>query len=562
MVVRTFTEFLNMMTIEKAYNAKHGGELVRWRPVPYSHAEAVREIREAIAAGGGSSAAIPFKDGRLPSHTEADNAHHGSYGIAQRRAEYFQLLGLDSMHIMLVKALESQLATVLKRVHRRRSSRPLSPTRPRRSTQLCRQRPRRYDDNIDKTTDPPTKGVGGAPISYTFAAPGTAALRVLDNRFDANGPFSAIMLLVKAGRVGADSTSLESSLQAVADYDTEVRLFFTLPDGTLDRAEMDRAKGLADVLLAVPAIEVVLFDTLTDMIANHSPMAKTAVRLRQYINDRRSSFGLRPGMKQEAYMAQTQGPMAMSAQHMPMPMYSPAGFVSMSGAQGYHAPQPVQQPSHAAQYAPQPMQQAHMVQQAHDMQRALQGYDFDGDDFVDAFGAAQRRRVQCSNCNTYETMPEPPRDYVPHDTLDCQQKCNMCKMAAPRHLGRPTAIVAASGSMAGSVGSSRGPCGCHRSASRSSSRGRARVARPTTVSAGSPVLARPAVCPACARVPRRPSSAGWPISTWSLLGWPRRRSAASTIRPSLRRSTHATTRPSICARSTCTWPTRPERAPD
>ncbi len=34
--------------------------------------------------------------------------------------------------------------------------------------------------------------------------------------------------------------------------------------------------------------------------------------------------------------------------------------------------------------------------------------------------------------------------------------------------------------MAGSVGSSRGPCGCHRSASRSSSSGRAQVARPTT----------------------------------------------------------------------------------
>ena len=99
-------------------------------------------------------------------------------------------------------------------------------------------------------------GVGGAPISYTFAAPGTAVLRMLDNRFDANGPFSAIMLLVKAGRVSPDSTSLESSLQAVADYNTEVRLFFTLPDGTLDREEMDRAKGLADVLLAAPAIEM------------------------------------------------------------------------------------------------------------------------------------------------------------------------------------------------------------------------------------------------------------------------------------------------------------------
>ena len=32
-------------------------------------------------------------------------------------------------------------------------------------------------------------------------------------------------------------------------------------------------------------------------------------------------------------------------------------------------------------------------------------------------------------------MPKPPRDYVPHDTLDCKQKCNMCEMPAPRHLG-------------------------------------------------------------------------------------------------------------------------------
>ena len=56
MVVHTFTEFLNMMTIEKAYNTKHAGELIRWRPMLYLHAEAVREIHEAIAAGGGSSA--------------------------------------------------------------------------------------------------------------------------------------------------------------------------------------------------------------------------------------------------------------------------------------------------------------------------------------------------------------------------------------------------------------------------------------------------------------------------------------------------------------------------
>ena len=256
MVVRTFTEFLNMMTIERASRAKHAGELVRWRPVPYSHAEAVREIREAIDAGGGNSAAIPFKDGRLPAHTEADNAHHGAYGIAQRWAEYFQLLGLDSMHIMLVKALESQLAAVLKRVVQ---TPELKVTVANQASEVHAAVPAKGLDwygNNDSTTDAPTMGVGGAPISYTFAAPGTAALRMLDNRFDANGPFSAIMLLVKAGRVGADSTSLESSLQAVADYDTEVRLFFTLPNGTLDREEMDQAKGLADVLLAVPVTEI------------------------------------------------------------------------------------------------------------------------------------------------------------------------------------------------------------------------------------------------------------------------------------------------------------------
>ena len=54
-------------------------------------------------------------DGKLPAHTEANNARGGAYGIAQKRAAYFQLLGLDHMHVMLVKALESQLAMVLKK---------------------------------------------------------------------------------------------------------------------------------------------------------------------------------------------------------------------------------------------------------------------------------------------------------------------------------------------------------------------------------------------------------------------------------------------------------------
>ena len=76
-----------------------------------------------------------------------------------------------------------------------------------------------------------------------------------------------------------------------------------------------------------------------------------------------------------------------------------------------------------------------MVQQVHEMQRALYGHDFEDDNFVDAFGMAQRRHVQCSNCNTYENMFDPPRGYVPHDTLDCPQKCNMCKKARPEHLG-------------------------------------------------------------------------------------------------------------------------------
>ena len=53
------------------------------------------------------------------------------------------------------------------------------------------------------------------------------------------------------------------------------------------------------------------------------------------------------------------------------------------------------------------MQQAHMVQQVHEMQHTLHRYDFEGDNFVDAFGAAQRQHVQCSNCNTYEIMLDP-----------------------------------------------------------------------------------------------------------------------------------------------------------
>ena len=76
----------------------------------------MREIREAIAAGGSGPAAAHFTDGKLLAHTEANNAHDSAYGIAQKRAEYFQLLGLDSMHVMIVKALELQLAMVLKRV--------------------------------------------------------------------------------------------------------------------------------------------------------------------------------------------------------------------------------------------------------------------------------------------------------------------------------------------------------------------------------------------------------------------------------------------------------------
>ena len=134
-------------------------------------------------------------------------------------------------------------------------------------------------------------------------------------------------------------------------------------------------------------------------------------------------------------MVQTHGLMAMSAQHTPMPVYSPAGFVSMAGAQGYGTSQLIQQSLHVMQHVPQLMQQAHMVQQAHDMQCALQGYKFEGDNFVDAFGAAQCQHVQCSNCNTYENMLKLPHSYVLHDTLDCPLKCNMCEMALLKHLG-------------------------------------------------------------------------------------------------------------------------------
>ena len=74
----------------------------------------VHKIREAITAGGGGPAAAHFMDGKLPAHTEADNVHTGPYGIAQKQAQYFQLLSLNNMHIMIVKELESQLAMVLK----------------------------------------------------------------------------------------------------------------------------------------------------------------------------------------------------------------------------------------------------------------------------------------------------------------------------------------------------------------------------------------------------------------------------------------------------------------
>ena len=117
MVMHMFTKFLNMMLIEKAHLTKHS-EYVRWHPTPYLHVCVVHKICKAIAAGGGtaSDAAVPFLDGKLLSHTLANNAHDGAYGITQRKAEYYQLLGLDTMHVMLVKALESQLTIVLKKV--------------------------------------------------------------------------------------------------------------------------------------------------------------------------------------------------------------------------------------------------------------------------------------------------------------------------------------------------------------------------------------------------------------------------------------------------------------
>ena len=133
-------------------------------------------------------------------------------------------------------------------------------------------------------------------------------------------------------------------------------------------------------------------------------------------------------------MVQTHSLMAMSAQHVPTVVYSPTGFVSMAGAQGYGTSQLVQQSPYVMQHVLQSMQQVHMVQQAHDMQCMLQEYTLEGDNFVDAFSLAQHQHVQCSNCNTYENMLKLLHSYVLHDTLDCLLKCNMCKMVLPKHL--------------------------------------------------------------------------------------------------------------------------------
>ena len=48
-----------MMVIEKAHITKHS-EYVQWHPVPYSHAEAVRKIREAITASSSSLSGKKF----------------------------------------------------------------------------------------------------------------------------------------------------------------------------------------------------------------------------------------------------------------------------------------------------------------------------------------------------------------------------------------------------------------------------------------------------------------------------------------------------------------------
>ena len=70
------------------------------------------------------------------------------------------------MHIMLVKVLKSQLATVLKRVMQ---TLELKTTVANQSSEVHAVVPAKgldYDGNDDPTTDAPTKGVGGVPINY------------------------------------------------------------------------------------------------------------------------------------------------------------------------------------------------------------------------------------------------------------------------------------------------------------------------------------------------------------------------------------------------------------
>ena len=160
MVVHTFTEFLNMMIIEKAHNAKHSGEYVRWRPEPYSHTwQCARFVRPSLPEAA-VRPQLPSWTVSFQSHTEANNVHAGPYGIVQKRAQYFQLLGLDSMHIMIVKELESQLAIVLKKVVQ---TPELKTTVSNQASEVHTAVPAKgstYDDNTDRDDGPADHGRG------------------------------------------------------------------------------------------------------------------------------------------------------------------------------------------------------------------------------------------------------------------------------------------------------------------------------------------------------------------------------------------------------------------
>ena len=246
-------------------------------------------------------------------------------------------------------------------------------------------------------------------------AEGTAALIFLDKRFDADGPYSAIMLIYEDMKRSATG-AIGDDLAAMEAHQAKLKLFFVKADGvTFDQTAFDVAYGVAQVLTTAESDDTLFADILR-LIQEKNPCAASKTTLAQYMRTRKQGNRLRPAVRHEAMMLAQQQQLAQQ-QHAPQ----------------YGAP-------HTAYHIGTPLAQAHLqasyvggayntpsygasVEQAHAAAHSIDGQD----EFA---AAARERRLACTNCDK-----QAPRDPDAHEALVCPKRCRMCGYPPNSHLG-------------------------------------------------------------------------------------------------------------------------------